>query len=284
MPLGEHLRELRRRVLICVVAILLGGAVGWFLYQPFYEALQDPILEVAKEKGVQAQINFPAMTSAFNLHIKLAAYIGIVIASPIWLYELWAFITPGLTRRERRTSIGFLSAAVPMFLGGIALAWVLLPKFVRVLIDFTPAGGSNIISADDYFSFTTRLCLAFGIAFIVPVILVALNLAGLMSGAALGRQWRLSVFVVFLFAAITSPSPDVGSMLAMALPLVGLYVITVGICLLNDKRRARRRDDDPVFGLGDDESSPLDDASGPVGASGAVERPAPLDRFDDDVT
>src|SRR5690349_7938934 len=154
MPLGEHLRELRRRVIISVVAILVGAAAGWFLYQPFYEALQDPILEVAKEKGVQAQINFPAMTSAFNLHIKLAAYIGIIIASPVWLYEIWAFITPGLTRRERRTSIGFLAAAVPMFLGGIALAWALLPKFVRVLIDFTPAGGSNIISADDYFGFT----------------------------------------------------------------------------------------------------------------------------------
>jgi sec-independent protein translocase protein TatC len=284
MPLGEHFRELRRRVVVATLAIAVGAVVGWFLYQPFYEALQDPINEVAREKGVQAQINFPSMTSAFNLHVKLAAYIGIVLASPVWLYQIWAFITPGLTRRERRTSIGFVSAAVPMFLGGIALAWLILPNAVRILIDFTPDGGSNIISADDYFAFTTRLCFAFGIAFVVPLLLIALNMVGILSGAALGRQWRISVFLVFLFTAIASPSPDAGTLLLMAIPLVGLYVLTVGICLLNDRRRARRRNDDPVFGLGDDESSPLDDAGSGVGASGPIERPTELDRFDDDAT
>jgi sec-independent protein translocase protein TatC len=284
MPLAEHFRELRRRVIIATLAIAAGTVAGWFLYQPFYEALQDPILQVAAEKNVEAQVNFPNMTSAFNLHVKLAVYIGIVIASPVWLYQIWAFITPGLTRKERRTSIAFVSAAVPMFLGGITFAWLILPHAVRILIDFTPAGGSNIISADDYFSFTTRLCFAFGIAFVVPLILVSLNLVGLLSGAALGRQWRISVFLIFLFTAIASPSPDVGTLLVMALPLVGLYVLTVGFCLLNDKRRARRRSDDPVFGLDDDESSPLGESSGDVGGSGEIERPAPLGRIDDDAT
>ena len=284
MPLGEHLRELRRRIVVSTIAIAIGAVAGWFLYQPLYEALQQPVLDVAADKGVQAQVNFPNMTSAFNLHVKLAVYIGIVVASPVWLYQIWAFITPGLTRKERRTSIAFVSAAVPMFLGGIVLAWLILPHAVRILIDFTPDGGSNIISADDYFSFTTRLCLAFGIAFVVPLILIALNLVGVLSGAALGRQWRISVFLVFLFTAIASPSPDAGSMLAMAFPLVGLYLLTVGVCLLNDRRRARRRDEDPVFGLGDDESSPLDGSTAGVTASGPVERPAPLDSLDDDAT
>jgi sec-independent protein translocase protein TatC len=284
MPLADHFRELRRRVVISTVAIAVGGVAGWFLYQPLYEALQRPILDVAAEKGVQAQVNFPNMTSAFNLHVKLAVYIGIVIASPVWLYQIWAFITPGLTRKERRTSIAFVSAAVPMFLAGITLAWFILPNAVRILIDFTPDGGSNIISADDYFSFTTRLCLAFGIAFVIPLLLIALNMVGILSGAALGRQWRISVFLVFLFTAIASPSPDAGSMLAMALPLVALYVLTVGFCLLNDRRRSRRRTEDPIFGLGDDESSPLDEPGAGVRTSGEIERPAPLDRFDDDAT
>jgi sec-independent protein translocase protein TatC len=279
MPLGEHFRELRRRVVIG-----LGAFAGWFLYGPLYEALQEPILDASREKGLEAQVNFPDMTSAFNLHVKLAVYIGIVIASPVWLYEIWAFITPGLTRKERRTSIAFVSAAVPMFLGGIALAWLILPHAVRILFDFTPVGGSNIISADSYLSFTTRLCLAFGVAFVIPLLLIALNMVGILSGAALGRQWRISVFMIFLFVAIASPSPDVGVMLAMALPLVGLYLLTVGFCLLNDRRRARRRNDDPVFGLDDDESSPLEGSAGGVLASGPVERPAPLDRLDDDAT
>jgi sec-independent protein translocase protein TatC len=284
MPLAEHFRELRRRLIISVVAIALGAVAGWFLYDPVWKALQQPMLEIAAERGVTAQVNFQSLTSAFNLQVKLAVYLGIILASPVWLYEVWAFVTPGLTRKERRTSIAFVATAVPLFLAGIGLAWWVLPHAVKILTEFTPEGASNIISADEYLNFTTRLILAFGIAFVLPLLGAALNMVGILSGAALGRQWRISVFLIFLFTAIASPSPDAGSLLLMALPLVGLYVLTVGFCLLNDRRRRRRHDDDPVFGLGDDEASPLDADGGGVGATAEIGRPAPLDRIDDDAT
>jgi sec-independent protein translocase protein TatC len=295
MPLADHLRELRRRLIISVAAIGLASVAGWFLYDPVWEKLQEPMLEIASERGVDAQVNFQSLTSAFNLQIKLSFYLGFVIASPIWLYQVWAFITPGLTRKERRTSIAFVAAAVPLFLSGIALAWFVLPHAVKILTDFTPDGASNIISADEYLAFATRLMLAFAIAFVLPLLGIALNMVGLLSGATLGRQWRISVFLIFLFTAIASPSPDVGSLMLMALPLVGLYVLTVGFCLLNDKRRARRQHDDPVFGVGDDEASPLDLGDGADGLEGTagsdgvsrpaeIGRPAPLERGFDDAT
>jgi len=284
MPLADHLRELRRRLIISVIAIALGSVAGWFLYDPVWKSLQEPLLEIARERRVDAQVNFQNLTSALNLQIKLAVYLGIVLASPVWLYEVWAFITPGLTRKERRTSIAFVAVAVPLFLAGIWLAWMILPHAVEVLTEFTPEDASNIISADDYLSFTTRLILAFGIAFVLPLFAVALNMIGLLSGEALGRSWRISVFMIFLFTAIASPSPDVGSMLLMALPLVGLYVLTVGFCLLNDRRRRRKHNRDPVFGLDDDEASPLEADADGVGTPAEVGRPAPLDRYDDDAT
>ena len=297
MPLAEHFRELRRRLIISVVAIALGAVAGWFLYDPVWAKLQEPMLEIARERGVTAQVNFQSLTSAFNLQIKLAVYLGIILASPVWLYEVWAFITPGLTRKERRTSIAFVAVAVPLFLSGIGLAWLVLPHAVEILTEFTPEGASNIISADEYLNFTTRLILAFGIAFVLPLLAAALNMVGILSGQALGRSWRVSVFCIFLFTAIASPSPDVGSMLLMALPLVGLYVLTVGFCLLNDRRRRRKRDHDPVFGLDDDEASPLETGPGAgsieagsdgIGTPAEIGRPAPLDRapdrYDDDAT
>jgi sec-independent protein translocase protein TatC len=278
MPLRAHLAELRRRVLISVIAIGFGAVIGWFLYDPVWEALQQPLKDIAQERDVQAQINIGGIATAFNLKIKLSVYLGIVIASPVWLMQIWGFIVPGLTKRERRTSWAFMATAVPLFLSGILLAWLILPNAVKILTEFTPEDASNIISAEDYLNFTTKLLLAFGIAFVIPLLLVALNLVGVLSGAALGRSWRVAVFLVFLFTAIASPSPDAGSMLAMALPMVGLYVITVAVCLLFDRRKAQRREEDPVFGLDDDEASPLG-APGDAGvsASGPLERPAPLD-------
>ncbi len=284
MPLAEHFRELRRRVIISVVAIALGSVAGWFLHEPVWKALQEPLHEIARERGVQAQVNFPTLTSAFNLQVKLAVYLAIVIASPVWLYQIWAFITPGLTRKERRTSIAFVAVAVPLFLSGLYLAWYVLPHAVKVLTEFTPEQASNIVSADEYLTFTTRLLFAFGFAFVMPLFAVALNMVGILSGEALGRGWRISVFLIFLFVAIASPSPDVGIMMLMALPLVGLYVLTVGFCLLNDRRRRRKQERDPVFGLDDDEASPLETPDDGVAASVEVGRPAPLDRFDDDAT
>ena len=278
MALREHLAELRRRFVISAIAILLGAAVGWYLYTPVIEHLKEPLDRIAAEHHRTATLNYGEIMGAFNIKIKLSIYLGIVVASPVWLYQVWAFIMPGLTRKERGYGLGFVAAAVPLFGGGVALAWFWLPRAVEVLTHFAPEGTSNIIDAEAYISFATRLMLAFGIAFVIPLLLVMLNFIGVLSGARMGRAWRIAVFAIFLFAAVVSPSPEPGGMVAMAIPMVLLYVIAVGVSLLNDRRRRRNRESDEIFGLADDESSPLTRAD-PV-VDGAEPLDVPGDRFD----
>lgn len=257
MALREHLAELRRRLIFSGLAVLLGGVIGWYLYTPVIQHLQEPLDRIAAEQGRTASLNYGEIMGAFNIKIKLSIYLGLIVASPVWLYQVWAFIMPGLTRRERGYGLGFVAAAVPLFTGGVALAWFWLPRAVEVLTHFAPEGSSNIVDAEAYISFATRLMLAFGIAFVIPLLLVMLNVIGVLSGARMGRAWRIAVFVIFLFAAVVSPSPEPGGMIAMAVPMVLLYVVAVGVSLFNDRRRRRRREDDDVFGLADDEASPL---------------------------
>jgi sec-independent protein translocase protein TatC len=263
MPLREHLRELRNRLLKAGVAILAGAVAGWFLYPPVFDALMNPIYEIARAHPDRfVSVNFAQVASPFNLRLKLSFYIGFVVSSPIWLYQLWAFIVPGLTRREKRYSLGFVAVAVPLFLAGLGLAWLVLPNAVKFLTEFTPEGGSNVIVADDYLTFVLRIMLAFGIAFVTPLLLVALNLVGVLSARALAKGWRVAVFLCFLFAAIASPTPDAGSMLALAFPMVGLYMIAVGIAFLHDRRKARRAAAEGWGDLSDEEASPLEDDAG----------------------
>jgi len=260
MPLREHLRELRNRLLKAGLAIAVGAVVGWFLYNPLFEALIRPILDLAnKRAGADAKVILPQVATAFNLQLKLSFYIGVVVSSPVWLYQLWAFIVPGLTKREKRYAMGFVAVAVPLFLAGITLAWFVLPNAVTFLTEFTPKGAANYINADDYLTFVTRIMLAFGIAFVTPLLLVALNMVGILPARSLAKGWRIAVFLCFLFAAVASPTPDAGSMLALAFPMVGLFMIAVGIAFLNDRRKARRAAAEGWGDLSDDEASPLDD-------------------------
>ena len=257
MPLREHLRELRQRLLKAGAALALGAVAGWFLYNPVYQALQEPIQQVARARGGLVTLNLDQIGTSFNLQLRMSFYIGLVLSSPVWLYQLWAFIVPGLTKRERRRAMGFAAAGVPLFFAGLALAWLVLPNAVRFLTNFTPAGTANVINASDYLAFVTQIMLAFGIAFVVPLLLVGLNMAGVLSALTLAKGWRVAVFLCFLFAAIASPSPDAGSMLALAFPMVGLYMIAVGIAWFNDRRRARRDAKEGFGALSDDEASPL---------------------------
>ncbi len=223
-----------------------------------FKAIEKPIQQIKREHPeALITINFNDLAGAFNLRIQLSILIGLVLASPVWLYQLWAFVTPGLTRKERRYSFGFVGAALPLFLGGAGLAWWALPKALAFFVDFTPEGGSNVISAPLYFSFVTRIVLAFGIAFVIPVLLVALNMVGLLSGRALVRQWRITVFGCFLFAAIATPTPEATTMCILAGAMCLLFGAAIGICLLGDRRRARRAKDDELADLADDEASPL---------------------------
>ena len=241
MALKEHLREFRNRLFKSAIAVVLGTVGGFFLYLPVFEALTKPLIDAGNSDGRFTTINFEGVATPFDQMIQVSVFVGLLVSSPVWLYQAWAFITPGLKRKERRAALAFLAAAVPLFLAGVYLAWLILPNAVRVLTEFTPEGGSNVITASVYLAFVLRLLLAFGIAFLIPVFLVGMNLAGLLQGKTIIKYWRITVFVICLFAAMAAPGADALSMFYLAAPLLLLFAVAVAICLVNDKRRVRRQ-------------------------------------------
>jgi sec-independent protein translocase protein TatC len=274
MPLRAHLVELRNRVVIAAVAIVVGAVVGWYLYDWLIVQLQAPLEEVRRTyERENTAINYPGVTTAFNQRVTVSVWVGVILASPVWIYQIWAFITPGLTRKERWYGVGFMSAALPLFLAGVALAWFILPNAVTFLIAFTPDDdiSASFLPANEYISFVTRVMLAFGVAFLTPVVMVALSLTGLVSSRTWIRGWRVAVVLAFVFAAIASPSPDVITMFALAGPMIVLYLLAVVVTVVVDRRRAKRL---AAMGVGDDldddEASPLDEAPSDL------ETPAPV--------
>ncbi len=257
MPLREHLRELRTRLVKAGLAIIAGAVVGWFCYDWVFAQLLLPLTQVSKQYHLPATINFNNIMEPFNMKLRMSVYLGLVFASPIWLYQVWAFIVPGLTKRERRYAIGFVVAGVPLLFGGIYLAWLTLPNAVSFFGSQAPPGASLFQTADEYLTFVTRLMLAFAIAMLLPLLLVALNMAGVLSHERMAKAWRVAVFLIFLFAAVASPTPDAGSMILLALPMVALYVIAVGIAWWIDRRRSAREAASPFADLSDDEASEL---------------------------
>jgi sec-independent protein translocase protein TatC len=240
MALMDHLKELRNRLFKAAIGVVLGTVVGFIIYQPMLAALIKPITDLNQKAGRAASLNFDGVASSFDLMIQISVFMGLILASPVWLYQLWAFIVPGLHKKERRLALSFVAAAVPLFIGGVVLAWLVLPNAVRVLTDFTPTGASNFITAQVYLSFVTRLMLAFGIAFLLPVVLFGLNVAGILKGQQLVKSWRITVFLVCLFAAMAAPGADAMSMFYLAGPMLALFFLAVALCLLNDRRREKR--------------------------------------------
>lgn len=243
MPLIEHLRELRRRVVKSSIAIMVGFVFGWVLYNPIITKLAEPVcdLKKAQQEGAThcGSLYINGVLGPLNLQIKVALLTGVIVMAPIWLYQLWAFIAPALHRKEKRNSIAFFAAATPFFAAGATLGYIILPIAIRVLFGFTPNALSNLVKFDDYLDFVLRIILLFGIAFELPVFLVTFNFIGFLSGKAILKPWRMWIFGITLFIAGFTPSADPLSMLLLAIPLIALYFMAGGIALLNDRRRAR---------------------------------------------
>ena len=240
MSLGSHLRELRKRLSWSAGFILAGSVVGWFLFDPVFRILQQPLLDVTERRGIEAIVNFGTVVSAFDLRIQISIFLGVLLTSPVWLWNFWAFIAPGLKQKEKRYATGFTVAAVPLFLAGTALAWTSLPGFVVVLIGFTPEGSSNVINASEYILFAIRILLIFGIAFVMPVVLVLLNFAGLATGRGILKSWRLAVFIIAVVSALATPTAEPMTMFLLMAPLSALYFSAIGIAMAYDKRRERK--------------------------------------------
>ncbi|CAM3954431.1 twin-arginine translocase subunit TatC [Janibacter anophelis] len=270
MPLKEHLLEFRNRLMIAAAAIVVGAIIGWIIYNPVqigswgfdgvYKQLTYPFDEYkASNPDSVVTLNFGNATSAFTTQLSLSLFTGVIISSPVWVWQIWAFILPGLTKREKRLSIGVFATALPLFLAGCFFAYQTLPKALLILFGFTPDDGksSNIQQASDYFTFITRFILAFGLAWLLPVFLVGLCAIGVLSGKTLKKSWRVAILLIFIASAVITPTPDPFTMFLLAGPLCVLYFIALGVCLIIDKRRVEAGDEPDWSHLDDDQASPL---------------------------
>ncbi|MGD8169081.1 twin-arginine translocase subunit TatC [Herbiconiux sp. P16] len=239
MSLGAHLVELRNRLFISALAIVLGMVVGFIISDFILSALTQPIADLAAQQGREASLNFTDVSSAFDLRIQIAFTVGVVLSSPVWLYQVFAFVMPGLKKKEKRFALGFVCAAVPLFLAGCVAGWFVLPHMVTLLTGFAPEGTTALLTARSYYDFVLKLVLAIGIAFVLPVFLVILNFAGVLSAVAILKSWRIAILAITLFTAIATPAADVMSMFLLAIPMLLLYFTAAGIAWLHDRRKRR---------------------------------------------
>ena len=260
MPLLDHLRELRKRIIRAAFFILIFSILGFVYYNQIITTLAEPVcdLKLAQSSGSNncGSLFISGVLGPLNLQVKVAFLTGVIISAPFWLYQLWAFIAPALHRKERRKSVLFIIAATPFFTLGAALAYYILPIAIRVLFGFTPDSLNNLVRFDDYLSFVLRIILIFGLAFELPVFLVSLNLIGVLSGRAILKPWRFAIFGITVFVAAFSPTADPLSMAALALPLILFYFGAGGIALLVDKKRDKKSQ-----AIGDNQAADIDQAS-----------------------
>jgi sec-independent protein translocase protein TatC len=261
MPLLDHLRELRKRVLSSAIAVLVAFGAGWYFYNPIIATLASPVcdLKAAQQSGAAScgALYISGVLGPLDLQIKVALLTGVIVSAPFWLYQLWAFIAPALHRKEKRTSILFVASATPFFAMGATLGYLILPVAIKALFGFTPNAISNLVRFDDYLDFVLRMILLFGLAFELPVFLLTFNLIGFLRGSTILKPWRIWVFAITLAAAALTPTSDPITMGILAIPLIFLYFLAGLLALLLDRRKDKRKQGQDSADF-DPSASPID--------------------------
>jgi sec-independent protein translocase protein TatC len=277
MSLVAHLTELRNRIAKALIAVVVAGGVAFWWYQHGLGTfIRAPYCDLPANLRYGGGKNGCGLlvTDVFGgvfIRLKVALLVGVVLAAPVWLYQLWAFITPGLRRNERRYAISFVAASTTLFAAGAVLAYLFLGAGLRALLGLAGNGVVVALTAQDYIGFVLSVLIAFGVSFELPLVMVALNLVGVLSHAVLAKGRRWIMFLTIVFAAVVTPTQDPFTMLAMALPMMLLFEIAIQIAHVVDKRRARRAAVESFHDLPDDQPSPLDPRPS------AVEEPAPVE-------
>ncbi len=256
MTLSEHLRELRSRVLKSALAVVAFGIVGFVFRDQIISFLTDPFQDAAAATDAQAEMNFRNMTDPLVVPLQIAMLTGLVFGAPVWIYQIWGFVTPALYRNEKRWAAAVVGAAVPMFALGVLLAMWIMPRAMQFLLNFTPTDDvSNIVDFSSYLSFVIRIVLVFGIGFLLPIFVVLLNVVGVLRHETLSSARRWVIVGIFCFGAIATPTGDPLSLMVLATPMWLLFEVAVLVCRVLDRRRRR------VLGseLADDEATPDDE-------------------------
>ncbi|BDZ38329.1 Sec-independent protein translocase protein TatC [Microbacterium suwonense] len=241
MSLGEHLREARRRLIIGVIGLAAGMVIAFIITDPVINFLTQPITIINEQRGAEfTKLVFDKISSGFNLRIRMALSIGLLLSAPVWMWQIWAFIVPGLTKKEIRYTVAFVCSAIPLFFTGGYVAVLVAPHVIEVMSNFVPDIGNNFLNAEYFYDFILKFVLVIGVSFVLPVFMVALNLAGIMTGKTMLKGWRVAVLVAALFAAIATPAADIGSMLLLAGILIVLYFAAAFLSLFFDRRKRKR--------------------------------------------
>jgi sec-independent protein translocase protein TatC len=299
MTLIEHIRELRNRLFWASLGIVGGLIVGFIISRWTFHMLSQPYcgLDTSWVRNpISGKLECRFITLGVGdqliLRLKIALWVGLVLGAPVWLYNLWAFIAPGLHKHERKWAYIFVAIAAPLFIGGAVLAFFVVKHSLAFIMDAGVIGGTTQLEVTAYISFVTSMILLFGVAFEFPLILLMLNFTGVVTGRRLLSWWRIVIFLSFAFAAIATPDPGPFGMTLLAACMSLLYFVAVFIAMINDKRKGRGRE---IYAdLDDDTISPLEDDRVPVGAADPIEaastidpptpvhKPLPLEgRFDD---
>lgn len=244
MSLWDHLREVRYRVTISAIAVVVAIIATAFFYEPLVHLIMQPYNEAAavvqaRNPKAYLQLANRGVVGPFTLAVVACVVAGLVIACPVWLYQIWAFVAPGLLKKEKRFALGFLGAAVPLFVIGCAVGYWVWPKGIAVMLMFTPPDMNimNLLEMSDFLMMEIKIILVFGLSFILPAVLVALNAVGVVRGYQLGRARKGVIFGTCVFAAIATPSTDPFSMLALFVPVVALFLVAELVCRMLDRRR-----------------------------------------------
>ncbi|SKB10360.1 twin-arginine translocase subunit TatC [Aeromicrobium choanae] len=256
MPLFDHLAELRSRLMKALAAVVIGVAIAWYFYPEILDWLTAPYEQVRpalEDEGIDTELVVSGIGGAFQFQLKTSVVAGLVLSSPVWLWQVWAFVLPALHRHEKRAALLLTATCLPLFLGGAWIGYWTFPKAIELLVGFAPEGWTNLLNGADYLSFATRMILLFGVGAQIPVVVVILNRIGAVSGEQLIRARPWIIVGIFVFAAIATPTVDPVTFLFLAIPMSVLYFVSEIIARVTDRRRGRSGEQ-----VDDEEASTLD--------------------------
>ena len=249
MALVDHLREFRYRLIVAVASVLVVAFAAWYFFQGLFDIVMWPLDQAVRaiqldRPDLQIKVSYEGIASSLLLRLEVSVIAGLIISCPVWLYQLWAFIVPGLYARERRWALTFLGSAMPLFLTGVAVGYFIMPRGYQFMLGFVPKDSNalSLLEANNFLATEMKIVLLFGFSFLLPVVLVMLNFIGLIKGEQLRRFRKFGIFLCFVFAAVVTPSTDPFSMTALAVPMAVLYYIAEIISRRHDARKAQTSD------------------------------------------